>query len=87
MRYELGMADEPGLGARDLGEPQEAQAPPRLGQAAAGDGGTESARDLEDAALPDALSLAPADWWHRCAVSTISPAAGSLPGIMALTTS
>ena len=28
------------------------------------------------AALPDALSLAPADSWQRCAVRTISPAAG-----------
>ena len=39
------------------------------------------------AALPDALSLAPADWWQRCAVSTTSPDAGSVPGIVATTTS
>src|SRR5262245_14421871 len=39
------------------------------------------------AALPDALSLAPADSWQRCAVTTISPEAGSVPGIVATTTS
>ncbi len=39
------------------------------------------------AALPDALSLAPADWWHRCAVRMSSPAVGSFPGMTALTTS
>ena len=39
------------------------------------------------AALPEALSLAPADWWHRCAVRTISPAAGSEPAIDAFTMS
>ncbi len=39
------------------------------------------------AALPEALSLAPADSWQRCAVRTTSPAEGSLPGIVATTTS
>ena len=39
------------------------------------------------AALPDALSFAPADWWQRCAVRTTSPAAGSVPSIVAETTS
>ncbi len=39
------------------------------------------------AALPEALSLAPADSWQRCAVRTISPAAGSVPGMVAETTS
>ena len=39
------------------------------------------------AALPDALSLAPADSWQMCAVITTSPADGSVPGIVATTTS
>jgi hypothetical protein len=39
------------------------------------------------AALPEALSLAPADSWHRCAVRTTSPEAASVPGIVATTTS
>ena len=59
MRHELGMADEPGLGARDLGQPEEAQAPPRRGQAAAGDGGTERARDLEDGGAARGVVVGP----------------------------
>ena len=39
------------------------------------------------AALPEALSLAPADWWHRCAVRTTSSPGRSRPGIVAATTS
>jgi hypothetical protein len=39
------------------------------------------------AALPDALSFAPADSWQRCAVTTTSPAAGAVPGIVPTTTS
>ncbi len=39
------------------------------------------------AALPEALSFAPADSWQRCAVRTTSPKAGSEPGIVATTTS
>ncbi len=39
------------------------------------------------AALPEALSLAPADSWQRWAVRTTSPADESFPGIVAATMS
>ena len=47
-RDELGVADEIGLRARDLGQPEEADRPPRTRQRALPDRRRERARDLED---------------------------------------